>query len=203
RVYRRRDDGTLFPPALFRTLGAVLRTALLAVLDALRVEGAANDVVAHAWQVLHATAADHDHRMLLQIMAFAGDVAHHLVGVGETHLGDLAQRRVRLLGRHGVDAGAHTALLRAMLQRRHLVARAERPAALGNQLVNRRHRLAVSYIAVSGPPERGFGAKRMRGHSGKSAAPRELKLCGREAFTCSGPRRQAASRLIAYYQPSA
>src|SRR5882724_6717453 len=37
-------------------------------------------------------------------------------------------------------------------------------------------------IAVSGPPVRGIGAKRMRGHSGKSAAPREKQLCGPEAL---------------------
>src|ERR1043165_3695572 len=41
-------------------LGAVLGTALLAVLDALGVEHAAQDVVAHARQVLDAAAADHD-----------------------------------------------------------------------------------------------------------------------------------------------
>src|SRR5690554_4928055 len=75
---RRRD--ILSSLALLRTLRAVLRTALLAVLDTLRIEGAANDVVANARQVLHATTADHDHRMLLQIMTLARDVAHHLVG---------------------------------------------------------------------------------------------------------------------------
>ena len=45
--------------ALTSALGAVFRTALLAVLDALRVEHAAQDVIAHARQVLHAAAADH------------------------------------------------------------------------------------------------------------------------------------------------
>ena len=61
--------------SLTSALGAVLRTALLAVLDALRVEHAAQDVVAHARQVLHAAAADQHHRVLLQVVAFAGDVA--------------------------------------------------------------------------------------------------------------------------------
>src|SRR6185437_10912611 len=41
--------------ALLRTLRAVLRTALTAVLDTLRIESAANDVVADARKVLHAT----------------------------------------------------------------------------------------------------------------------------------------------------
>src|SRR4029450_5578808 len=121
--------GHLFLPALLRTLGAVLRPALLAVLDALGVEGAADDVVANAGQVLDAAATDHHHRMFLQVVAFARDVAHHLVAVGEGHLCGLAQRRVRLLGRGRIDTRAHAALLRAGLQRRHLVARRE-PVAL-------------------------------------------------------------------------
>src|SRR5262249_20706047 len=43
---------------LLRTLGAVLRAALLAVLDALGIQHAPEDVVAHARQVLDAAAAD-------------------------------------------------------------------------------------------------------------------------------------------------
>src|SRR5215510_15708940 len=65
-----RSPGMIFAPLRsLRTLGAVFRTALLAVLDALGVEHAAQDVVAHARQVLDAAAADHDHRVLLQVMA--------------------------------------------------------------------------------------------------------------------------------------
>jgi hypothetical protein len=37
-------------------------------------------------------------------------------------------------------------------------------------------------VAVSGPPRHGYGAKRMRGHGGKSAAPRENMLCGLKAL---------------------
>src|SRR5581483_10612535 len=122
-----------------RTLGAVLRTALLAVLDALSIQHAAEDVVAHAGQVLDAAAADHDHRVLLQIMAFTRDVADHLEAVGQAHFCDLAQRRVRLLRRRGVDACANAALLRRLLQRRHLLARLLHRARTCDQLVDRRH----------------------------------------------------------------
>src|SRR5437764_6441761 len=114
---------TLAISGSFRTLRAILRTALLAVLDALGVEHAAQDVVAHAGQILDAAAADHDHRVLLEVMALARDVADHLEAVGQTNLGDLAERRVRLLRRRRVDARADTALLRALLQRRHLLLR--------------------------------------------------------------------------------
>src|SRR5262245_22888770 len=122
-----------------RPLCSVFRPALLAVLDALRVEHAAQDVVAHARQILDAAAADHHHRVFLQVMALARDVADDLEPVGETHLGDLAQRRVRLLRRGRVDARANAALLRARLQRRHLVARLHLHPRLADQLVDRRH----------------------------------------------------------------
>src|ERR1700676_972680 len=94
----------------FRTLGAVLRTALLTVLDALRIEDAAENVVAHAGQVLDAAAADHDHGVFLKVMGLARDVADDLEAVGQAHLGDFAQRRVRLLWRRGVDARADAPL---------------------------------------------------------------------------------------------
>src|SRR5687767_15050056 len=59
-----------------RPLCSVYRAALLSIFHALRIEHTAQDVVAHAGQVLHAAAADQHHRMLLQIMPLARDVAH-------------------------------------------------------------------------------------------------------------------------------
>src|SRR5215472_12797 len=134
-----RPGMTLAMLGSLRTLGAILRTALLAVLDALGIQHAAENVVAHAGQVLDAAAADHDHRVLLQVMAFTRDVTNHLEAVGQAHLGDLAQRRVRLLRRRGVDARAHATLLRRLLQRRHLLARLLHHARTCDQLVDRRH----------------------------------------------------------------
>src|SRR5271156_1051575 len=116
------DDATLRFASL-RTLGAVFRPALLAVLDSLGVQHAAQDVVADAGQVLDAAATDHDHRMLLQVVALAGDIADDLEAVGQPHLGDLAERRIRLLRRRRIDARAHAALLRRLLQGRNLLAR--------------------------------------------------------------------------------
>src|SRR5918995_6667740 len=63
-------------------LGPVFGTTLFAVLHALRVERTAHDVVAHAGQVLDASAADQHHRVLLQVVAFAADIADHLEAVG-------------------------------------------------------------------------------------------------------------------------
>src|SRR4029077_11415476 len=91
--------------------------------DALGIQHAAENVVAHTGQILDAAAADHDHRVLLQVMALTGDVADDLEAVGQAYLGHFTKRRVRLLRRRGVDARADAALLRRLLQRRHLLAR--------------------------------------------------------------------------------
>src|SRR5207302_11415638 len=115
------------------------RAALAAVLDALGVVGAADDVIAHAGQVLDPAAADQHHRVLLQVVALAGDIAGHLEAVGEAHARHLAQRGIRLFRRRRVDARADPAFLRALLHRRPLVARKLRLARLVDQLVYRRH----------------------------------------------------------------
>src|SRR3954471_13850546 len=125
-------------------LHAVLRAGLLAVGDAGGVEGAAHDLVADARQVLHAAAAYEHHRVLLEVVALAGDVGGDLHPVGEPDAGDLAKGRVRLLGRHGCDAGADapplrrcdgllTPLPRLEARRRRLLLRAL--AALAYKLV--------------------------------------------------------------------
>src|SRR5580693_8209215 len=84
--------------------------------------------------------------MLLEVMTLARDVADDLEAVGQPDLGDLAQRRVRLLRRRGVDAGADAALLRALLQSRHLLFRVLRDPRLANELVDRRHSLPLLLV---------------------------------------------------------
>src|SRR3546814_3934045 len=73
------------------------------------VERAADDVVANARQVLHATAAEHHHRVLLEVVPLARNVAGDLEAIGQTHARHLTKGRVRLLRRGGVNAGADTA----------------------------------------------------------------------------------------------
>src|SRR5688572_21953938 len=92
-----------------RALGAVLRAALLAALDADGVEGAADDVIAHARQVLDAAAADEHQRVLLEVVTDTRDVGRHLDLVGQADAGHLAKRRVRLLRRLGEDADTDAA----------------------------------------------------------------------------------------------
>src|SRR5882724_8651088 len=153
-------------------LGAVLRTALLTILDALGIQHAAEDVVAHAGEILDAAAADHDHRVLLQVMALARDVADHLEPVGQAHLGDLAQRRVGLLRGRGVDARANAPLLRRLLQRGHLLARLLYRARTCDQLVDRRH-LGL-HLLVRAEPNTG-SANSCSGVPPRRAASREKR----------------------------
>ena len=124
---------------LARPLGAVLGAALAAVGYAGAIERAADGVIAHAGKVLDAAAPDQHNRVLLQVVAFAADVAGDLKAVGETYPGHLAHRRVRFLGRGGVDARAHAALLRTVLQRRNAGLRPPRRARLAHKLIHRGH----------------------------------------------------------------
>src|SRR5436190_6728488 len=133
-------------------LHAVLRAGLLAVADAGGVERPADDLVAHARQVLDAAAADEHHGVLLQVVAFARDVGRDLDAARDADAGDLAQRRVRLLGRGRVHARAHAAPLRggdlllaalAGLQARRGQLLGLRVATLADQLRGRRHARAT------------------------------------------------------------
>src|SRR3954462_7570643 len=112
-------------------LRAVTAAGLLAVLDALGVERAADDLVADTREVLHPAAADEHDRVLLQVVADAGDGRRHLDPAGEPHAGHLAERGVRLLRRGRVDARAHAAPLGRTLEGGRLVLRHLGLAAVG------------------------------------------------------------------------
>src|SRR3954453_6517478 len=92
-------------------LRAVPAASLLAVANALGVQRTADDLVSHARKVLHTAATHEHHRVLLQVVADAGDVRGHLDATGEADTSALAQRRVRLLRRRRVDARADAAAL--------------------------------------------------------------------------------------------
>ena len=70
-----------------KALGAVLGAGLATLGDAGGVQRATHGVVAHAWQVLDATAADQHHAVLLQVMTFAANVRNDFVAIGQAHLG--------------------------------------------------------------------------------------------------------------------
>ena len=56
-------------------LHTVLGAPLLSLVHALRVKSAADDVVAHAREIPDSAAANENDRVLLQIVADAGDIA--------------------------------------------------------------------------------------------------------------------------------
>src|SRR5215467_12203137 len=94
---------------LLLLLDAVARARLLATVDARRIQRPADDLVADARKVLDAATAHEHDRVLLQVVALTGDVGGDLDRPGDPHARDLAQRRVRLLRRDRVHAGAHAA----------------------------------------------------------------------------------------------
>src|SRR5919202_5916636 len=129
-------------------LDAVLRPRLLAVGHAGGVEGSADDLVAHAREVLDAAAAHEHDRVLLEVVALARDVGGDLHAVRQAHAGDLAKRGVRLLRRGRVDARADPAALRRgelllaplaglETRRRDLLLRLL--ASLADELIDARH----------------------------------------------------------------
>src|SRR5262245_14778004 len=105
------------PPPLLRGLGAVSRARLLAVANAGGVQGAADDLVPDAGEVLHAAPSHEDDRVLLQVVADARDVGRDLDARGQTDAGDLSERGVGLLRGGRVDARADAAALRRALER--------------------------------------------------------------------------------------
>src|SRR5918992_1338380 len=145
-------------------LRAVAAARLLAVLDRLRVQRAANDLVADAGEVLHPAAADEHDRVLLEVVPLTRDVGSDLDAAGQAHAADLAQGGVRLLRGGGVDARADAAALGRTLEGRRLVLRHLVLPALADQLLNGGH------LVVPFPLS--FTARRPAGHGGVACGAR-------------------------------
>jgi len=100
---------------------------------------ATHNVVTHTRQILHTAAANEHNRVLLQVVANARNVGGDFDAVGQANTGDFTQRRVRLLRRLGVNAGANTTALGRTLKRGAGSLVAGRRAALLDELVKSRH----------------------------------------------------------------
>ena len=68
----------------------ILRSALTASVDTGGIQSTTDDVITHTRKVLDTAASDHDDRVLLQVVAFTGDVAVDLFLVGQTNPGNLS-----------------------------------------------------------------------------------------------------------------
>src|SRR5579871_5671168 len=91
-------DG-LYPAgdSLLRALGAVFGTRLLALADPGAIQGPAHCVITHSGQVLHAAAANEHHRVLLEVVPLAPDVAGDLISIGQANAAYLPECRIWLL----------------------------------------------------------------------------------------------------------
>src|SRR5438093_526260 len=129
-------------PALLRflSLGPVLGTTLLATLDAHGIQGAADDVVAHSRQVLHAASADEHDGVLLEVVTHSGDVGRDFDAVRQTHARHLPQGGVRFLRSGREDADTDAPLLGTGAERGALGATPHPLAAPLHQLADCRHR---------------------------------------------------------------
>jgi hypothetical protein len=77
--------------------------------------------------------------MLLQIVPLVRDVSDDFIPVGQAHLGHLAHRRVRFLGRTRHDLNTHTAAKRRVFQGWRLGLVLDLVTALADQLIDCRH----------------------------------------------------------------
>src|SRR6266542_2200973 len=77
---------------LLGTLRAVLGTALFTIGDTGGVERAAHNVITHTWQIFYTTTAHQHYRVLLQLVAFTGNISRDFDTIGQTHTRNLAQR---------------------------------------------------------------------------------------------------------------
>ncbi len=77
---------------LLGPLGSIFRSALLAVGSPSRVQRSTNDVIAHSRKVSNPAASDKNNRVLLQIVADAGDIRRHFHAVGKPDPGHFTQR---------------------------------------------------------------------------------------------------------------
>ena len=99
--------------ACLRALSAVLGTSLTTVSNTLGIQSTTDDVVTDTRKVLYTAAANHNYRVLLQVVTFTGDVSGNFHLVGQLYTSYLTKRRVRLLRSHGLNRSADTALLRS------------------------------------------------------------------------------------------
>ena len=92
---------------LCTVLGAGLHTAG----NTLSVEGTADNVVTDTRKVLYTAAANHNHGVLLKVMADAGDISSDFITIGQANTSDLTQSGVRLLRGGRTHCRADAALL--------------------------------------------------------------------------------------------
>jgi hypothetical protein len=107
-------------------------------------------MITNSGKVLDPAAPDKYHGMFLQIMPNPGNISSHLGPVGKPHTGNLAKRRIGLLGSLGHHTGTNPPLLGTGLKGRRLRFEGNLPPSETNQLINCRHQHSYKNAATSG-----------------------------------------------------
>lgn len=115
---RKPDRKVMTAQLLFGFFSTVFGTALSTILNASSVQGAADNVVANTGQVFDPSSTNHDHRVLLEVVANTRNVGSYLKAGSQTNPRHFPQGRVGLFGRGGIYAGTHAATLRTTLEGR-------------------------------------------------------------------------------------
>ena len=97
---------------------AVLGAALLTIFHAAAVQCSADNMITDSGKILHTASANKHDGVFLKVVPDPRDVCRNFYSICQTDSGDLAKRRVRLLGSHCVNTRANSSALRIFLQRR-------------------------------------------------------------------------------------
>jgi hypothetical protein len=135
--------------SLLAALHAVLRSTLLATVDAEAVEGAADDVVTTTGKVADSTTTHEHDGVFLQVVTFAADVRGDFLTVREANTSHLPKRRVGLLGGDGSNLKAHSTSLRTGIEVLDLRLHGLVAAGVADELVDGRHAGSQSDVGRS------------------------------------------------------
>src|SRR5699024_1638237 len=98
-----------------RSLSAVLAASLHSLCNALSIQCTTDNVITYTWQVLNSATTDQHYAVLLQVVAYAWNVAGNFDTIGQLNSCDFSQRGVWLLRCHSLNSGANASLLRRAL----------------------------------------------------------------------------------------
>ena len=127
--------------------------------------------------------------MLLEVVALSWDVGGDLHSRREPYAGHLAQRRVRLLGRHRIHAGAHTPALRGSGETDGLRLLRLRFTALADQLLYGWQSAPVSVVSAHREPDGVLGSDERKSALTTLRGLRRSLVVGRSSHnsTCALP----------------
>jgi hypothetical protein len=85
---------------------------LLPVLNAYRIQGATDDMISYAGEVLDPSAADKDNGVFLEIVADTRNIGGHLDTIGQSDASNFSKGGIGFLGGGCINSNANTPFLR-------------------------------------------------------------------------------------------